>query len=164
MHVQPDCRRDTSLCFWQEIRDALVTKAFPEDRHWASNGGKLVTVWLMRKVTGLQNKKGGMMSFVWGFLYQCKTILVWFAVIWFVSVCVIWCVGHSQGKDLLPLQLQSSSIINTVRNHCGPCWPSIPWCCWRHSGKMTRAGQCIVCVSLWKYAFNVSKHIHSFCS
>lgn len=62
---ETDCRGDTSLCFWQEIRDALETKAFPEDRHGGSNGGKSVAAWLMRKVTGLRNKKGWMMSSVW---------------------------------------------------------------------------------------------------
>lgn len=170
---ETDCRHDTSLLFLTRDPRCFGNKSVP----WGSTqGGKLVSAWLMRKVTGLQNKKGWMMSSVWGLLYRCKTILVWFAVIWFVSVCVIWCVTHSQGKDLLPLQLLSSSIINTARNHRGPRWPSVPWMQLTWLKDISKAGQCIVCVSsLEVCAFNVSNFsvsineglrvlIHSFCS
>lgn len=56
------CAGTKSLCFWQVSKNG--TEAFPDDRHRARIGGNLVTAWLMRKATGLQNKKGRMMSSV----------------------------------------------------------------------------------------------------
>lgn len=85
-----------------------------------------------------------------------------FARIWFVGVSVCVCECHSQGKDLLPLHLFSSSIIYTVRNHRRPEWPCVSdtagnaWrkTKWRRAGCLVHSILCInvysvcVCVCL----------------
>lgn len=139
----------------KEIRNALVTRASPEDRHrakwWRRPGHCQANE---ERLQGFKTKRDGWCHLFggWGGVYQCNPILGWFAEIWFVSVCVICRASHSQGKDLLPLQLLSSSIINAVRNHCGPRSPSIPHHC-RHRTKKYKgdADQGVVCKSLWNY-------------